>query len=350
MVLVDSNGSGSSRSGIESGLHLAFPAHRPPEYPPLAEEPRFDARRHLALALPERTWSLAEFGYDPADIAAAPSPVAISTPFRLLSEEGVAAFRDVALQLRASRRTSNRTASFVTGSVYRSRFVRDFCSAPEVTEHMSRIAGCTVLAHSMPSQQAYINYAPDDIAKAVDTWHTDSIGLDYVLMLSDPSTLEGGLFQFFKGTRAEAARFLETRVEGLVDAITRDLPADRVVSVRFPAAGFAIFQQGSHVVHRATALTKRGERITVVPGLVATSMESADPTRDGIAGWGEPAIEAEFARHKAWVARGRLDRLIADLGEGRGPQDLAAALRAAVTDVEKAAAALDACMLQQRSA
>ena len=227
--------------------------------------------------------------------------------------------------------------------------MRDFCNAPEVTAHMSRIAGCALLAHSMPSQQAYINYAPDDIAKAVDTWHTDGIGLDYVLMLSDPRALEGGLFQFFEGTRTEAARFLETRVEGLVEANARDLPAERISSVHFPAAGYAIFQQGSHVVHRATALTRRGERITVVPGLVAAAVASADPTRDSVAGWGEPGIEAEFARHKAWLARGKLDGLIAELGEGQAPRDLAAALRAAIVDVEKAAAALDALKLQRCS-
>ena len=331
-------------------LPLSFPSHHPHEYPQIHGEPLFDAKRHLAPALPERVWTLKDFGYDEAEIAAAATPVAITTPFRLLSDEGAAAFRQVALLLRETRRTSNRTASFVAGSVYRSRFVRDFCNAPEVAEHMSAIAGCALVAHSMPSQQAYINFAPDDLSKAVDTWHSDSIGLDYVLMLSDPRQLEGGAFQFFHGTRQEAAGLLSTRVEGLTEANARDLPADRIVSVPFPAAGYAIFQQGSHVIHRATALTKRAERITVVPGLVAPQREVPDPTRDGVAAWGEPSIEVEFARHKAWLARTKLDRLIAALGQGAVPDNLTAALREAVADVEKAAAVLDALFVQRRSA
>lgn len=320
---------------------LAFPQHGPRDYPPIDDGVRFDARRHLAPALPGRVWMLSDLGYSEAEVAAAASPVAITSAFRLLSDEGAAAFREVALRLKATRRTSNRTASFVSGSVYRSRFVRDFCNAPEVAEHMSAIAGCKLIAHSMPSQQAYINFNPDELTRAIDTWHSDSIGLDYVLMLSDPSQLEGGAFQFFHGTRDEAAGFLSTRVDGLTEAIARDLPAERVVTVPFPAAGYAVFQQGSHVVHRATALTRLGERITIVPGLVAPGRDVPDPTRDGVAAWGEPEIEVEFARHKAWLARQKLDRLIGALGQGPLPADLSAALREAVADAEKAAQVLD---------
>jgi hypothetical protein len=330
--------------------HLKFPTHRPEQYPQLPDEPIFDARKHLAPAPPMRVWMLSDLGYDRAEIEAAASPVAITSAFRLLSEEGAAVFREVALKLKATRQTSNRTASFVAGSVYRSRFVRDFCNAPEVAEHMSAIAGCKLVAHSMPSQQAYINFNPDELTRAVDTWHSDSIGLDYVLMLSDPTKLEGGAFQFFHGTRHEAASLLATRVDGLTEANARDLPAERVVTVPFPAAGYAVFQQGSHVIHRATALTRLGERITIVPGMVAPAADVPDPTRDGVAAWGEPSIEAEFARHKAWRARNKLDHLIATLGQGPLPNDLAAALREAVSDVETAAAVLDALVLQRRSA
>jgi len=329
---------------------LAFPQCGPREYPQIDDGVRFDAGRHLAPDLPGRVWMLRDLGYSEAEIAAAASPVAITAAFRLLSEEGAAAFREVALRLKATRQTSNRTASFVAGSVYRSRFVRDFCNAPEVVEHMSAIAGCRLVAHSMPSQQAYINFNPDELTRAVDTWHSDSIGLDYVMMLSDPSRLEGGAFQFFHGTRDEAAALLSTRVDGLTEAIARDLPAERVITVPFPAPGYAVFQQGSHVIHRATALTRMGERITIVPGLVAPERAVPDPTRDGVAAWGEPGIEAEFARHKAWLARGKLDGLIADLGAGSVPQNLAAALRDAVGDVERAAAALDRLMPKQASA
>jgi hypothetical protein len=344
-ALQQATSTGLDGETLSSGLD--FPQHRP--YPQLDGEPIFDAKRHLAPGVPERLWFLSDLGYDQAEIDGLASPVAITSAFRLLSEEGVATFREVALRLRETRKTSVRTASFVAGSVYRSRFVRDFCNAPEVAERMSMVAGCRMVAHSMPSQQAYINFNPDDLSKAVDTWHTDSIGLDYVLLLSDPSQLQGGAFQFFHGTRQEAASLMETRVDGLTEPTVRDLPAERVVTVPFPAAGYAVFQQGSHVIHRATALTRHGERITVVPGLVATGMDKADPTRDRVAGWGEPAIEAEFARHKAWLARNKLDRLIGALGQAAAPlEDLPAALRGAVADAEKAALVLEALAAQRR--
>lgn len=74
----------------------------------------------------------------------------------------------------------------------------------------------------MPSQQLYINYAPDDLSKAVDTWHTDSIGLDCVVLASDPKSFSEGQFQFFHGTRQEAASLLEIRPEYLTAPIARD--------------------------------------------------------------------------------------------------------------------------------
>ncbi len=53
----------------------------------------------------------------------------------------------------------------------------------------------------MSSQQVYINFAPEDLTKAIDNWHVASIGFDYVLMASDPATLNGGRFEFFRGLR-----------------------------------------------------------------------------------------------------------------------------------------------------
>jgi len=345
VVVTESGGDGSAPA---IALPLSFPRGRPQNYRQLADEPCFDAARHLAPERPARTWTLADFGYDAAAIAVAASPVAITSPFRLLSPEGVTAFRQVALALYGNRRTSNRTASYVSGSVYRSRFIRDLCNAPEIAQVMSEIAGCELVAHSMPSQQAYINFAPEDVGRAVDTWHTDGIGFDYVLMLSDPQLFEGGEFQFFQGTREEAASLLEIGVGGLVGPVTRDLPADRVVSAAFPAAGYAVFQQGTHVVHRATALRRAAERITVVPGMVTRQLSAPDPTRDVVAGWSEPGIESEYARHKAWLARSKLDGLIAALeSPAQTPADLAKALREAIGDAERAATVLEALVARQ---
>lgn len=121
----------------------------------------------------------------------------------------------------------------------------------------------------MPSQQVYVNYALDDISKAVDAWHYDGIGFDYVLMVSDPTGFKGGNFEYFKGTREEVAGLFGLQVHEVRYGIHQDFSLERVIKVRFPEAGYAIFQQGDRVVHRVARLLEPAERITVVPGLVS---------------------------------------------------------------------------------
>jgi hypothetical protein len=315
---------------------LQFPKHNPPGYATIESEPRFDPNRHLALEPPQQRWSLSDLGYATEELRHCASGVAVAGPFRVLSAEGVEATRSVALALRAMRQTSDRTATYVAGGVYRSRFMRDLCSCPQILDFLSGIAGCELITHSMPSLQLYINYAPDDVSKAIDTWHVDSIGFDYVLLLNNPSTFSGGQFQFFRGTAQEAARLLGTDSAGLTEANARDLPADRVTTMSFPDAGYAIYQQGNMVVHRATRLMHRAERITVVPGFVARDLRFADPTRDQVTSWGEPGQVAEFARHKAWLARGKLDRMIDQLSLATPAPELCESLRRSIADVTDA--------------
>ena len=320
---------------------LSFPRERPPAYEPLADEPAFDPVRHLALEPPRDVWHLSDFGYTAAEIDQCASKVAVAAPFRLLSEQGVAAARAVALSLREASRTSDRTAKYVAGAVYRSRFLRGLCNCTQVSEFLSDIAGCALVPHSMPSQQLYINFAPDELTSAVDTWHVDSIGFDYVLLLSDPRTFEGGRFQFFKGTTTEAARLLGTDIDKLTDATVRDLPPERVVTPEFPAAGYAVFQQGNKVLHRATRLTRRAERITMVPGLVARDARCPDPTNNGVIGWGEPGLVAEFARHKAWLALTKLGELVERIRLDAEPREIRDDLQRSIADVVNAVSTID---------
>jgi hypothetical protein len=320
---------------------LSFPRERPESYAPLPHEPAFDPVRHLALEPPRDVWHLADFGYAEEEIRKCASKVAVAGPFRLLSDEGTAAARSVALSLREACRTSDRTAKYVAGGVYRSRFLRDLCNSTQVSDFLSGIAGCALLPHNMPSQQLYINFAPDELTSAVDTWHVDSIGFDYVLLLSDPRTFEGGQFQFFKGTTTEAARLLGTDVDKLTDSTSRDLPPERVVSAPFPAAGYALFQQGNMVIHRATRLTRRAERITMVPGLIARDTRCPDPTNNGVIGWAEPGLLAEFARHKAWLSLTKLGELVERVRLDAEPPQIRDDLQRSIADVLNAISAID---------
>ena len=163
----------------------------PAAYHPLADEPVFDPGVHLALGDPVAVRSLADLGYDDHRAASAAGPTAVTTPFRVLSDAGVEAVRAVcaALESGAIGGHDERAPRYVPGAGYRSRFLRDLVSSPELLAHVSRLAGVELVAHPVTDCQAYVNYAPADLAKAVDTWHVDSIAFDIVVMVSDPAVL-----------------------------------------------------------------------------------------------------------------------------------------------------------------
>lgn len=318
---------------------LPLPFDRPASITRVLEEPDFDPARHLALTLPERTWSLEEFGYGPEARARTPSPVAITSTFRVLSDEGTAALQAVLRNLRSdhSRATGRRLSVFLAGGVYRSRFLRDLVQSPALLEHFSRIAGTELMPHPIPQLQAYVNYSPEDPAKSVDTWHVDSLGYDAVLMVSDPALLTGGRFEYFQGTFDEAMTLVGARDEyELTAGWEVELPAERLHRVAFPAAGHAVFMQGDYVFHRAAKLEAPGERITVVPGYMARDLSYPDRTKTaGMQRWQSNHLLTEVERHAAWIGREKLDRVLAEARVSAETDRLAIArrLEEAVADV-----------------
>jgi len=131
------------------------------------------------------------------------------------------------------------------------------------------------------------------------------------MLLTDPDNFEGGEFQYFNGTKMEGQDLLGISGEEGVDT---ELPEDRIVTVPFPAAGYGFLQQGNMIFHRARRLLKPAERVTVIPSFVVTPETAADHTNSvNMAGWDDPGIQAELARHEAWRAAARLDRLVDDI-------------------------------------
>jgi hypothetical protein len=317
---------------------LSFPNSLPAGYQEFDNEPSYDAEKHLALEFPQQTWMLEDFGYNQETIARCASSVAVTAPFRLLSDEGLKALYQVAISLKevSTEISGNRNPSHLAGGVYRSKFLRDLCACPVILQHMSEIAGTSLAAHSLPSQQVYINYNPKDINKAVDAWHYDGVGFDYVIMLSDPSTLRGGFFEYFKGTKFEIASTFDMKVHEVRYGIKKELELDRVIQVKFPEAGFAVFQQGNMVVHRAARLEAPAERITVVPGMVALQTNVPDPTSlHDIINYREPGVIAETARHSAWLARAKLAQLIDELPLTNDVASVKKAMIEAIADVSQ---------------
>lgn len=295
---------------------LPFPSQRPPSYIKLDNEPIFDARKHLNLSSPETVISLSQMGYSDDDVKDCPTSFGISTAFRILSDEGVAVMRETCNAMYNNRNVSigtgvNRLGSYVRGAGYRSQFIKDFCDSPELAEHLSAMAGVTLARHSVPAVACGVNYAPKDIRKAVDSWHVDSVAFDIVMMVSDPKILEGGEFQYFHGTKMEGQALLGIEGEEGMDA---ELPLERVVTVPFPAAGYGFMQQGNMIFHRACRLKKRADRITMVPAFVVVPAGAKDATNSvNMSGWDDPGLPAELARHEAWRASARLEKLVDEI-------------------------------------
>lgn len=317
-------------------LAIPFPTCQPQGYAWLEDEPAFDPERHLQLEEPADIVMLADLGYDAASMRGKATPVAASAPFRVLSAEGAAVMQEVTRRLEAFvRPASDRIERMVRGGCYRSRWLRDLCLSPEVTRHMSRIYGIAVAPHPMPSHLGHLNYAPRQVEVGIDKWHHDTLPLDYVMTVTDPARVAGGRFEYFHGTKEEAAALA---ARGLTP------PPERVVAPEFPGPGYAIALHGDMVVHRAGPLRRLCERTTMVNGYVAldTSLDGQSRLADLIGVDDPEVLYTEWARFAAWRARGRLDALIGALEFGAGVDGVTAALEDAVGEVNQAVAQMRA--------
>jgi len=319
-----------------------FPKKTPEFYlPPEEEEVVFDPKIHLALPFQMPTvWTLEDLGYDAQEASKCPSDLAITSSFPLLSERGVHDLRDICLKLFKYHQTHTRTANFVRGAVYRSKFLKDLCLCQEVTDFLSQISGTQLAPHSMPLQLGHINYAPQTVNQTIDKWHTDTTEFDYVVLLTDPNTFEGGKFQFFKGVASKATKLAQEN--------NNTLPQEFVESPSFLKAGYAIFQQGSKVCHRASGLTKLGERITMVNSYVCRDLRFPDGSRitdlkgDYDKGYDpQEVLFTEWTLHKAWLARSKLEMLIKTVPFTKDSKFLCSQLNESVMEIQAATSDLD---------
>ena len=311
-------------------LAVPFPTTQPDGYEWLDDEPVFDPARHLQLEAPDQIVLLADLGYTDAEIATKATPVAASSPFRLLSDEGAAAMLSVARELRGfHKRAGERIERMTRGGCYRSRWLRDLCLSTELTDHLSAIYGVEVHPHAMPLHLGHINYEPTKINTAVDKWHHDTLPLDFVLMVTDPNEIAGGEFEYFVGTKAEAAELA---------AAGKTPPRDRVVAPAFGGAGYAIALHGDMVVHRAAPLTDLSERITMVNGYLASDRTGDDQSRSAdLIEVDDPAcLWTEWAKFAAWRTQGKLTALIDELAFTDDRDAVVDQLEASIADVRRA--------------
>ncbi len=308
---------------------VPFPNQQPPGYEWIEGEAIFDPKRHLALEAPKRVRYLEEFGYSDDDIRGKATRFAVSDTFRVLSDDGAAIMLDTARRLRRHAVSCERIDTLVRSGCYRSRFLRDLCLSPQVTDLLSDIYEVKVVPHTMPVHLGHLNFAPDDISRAIDRWHHDTLPLDYVMTVTDPNGYKGGRFEYFTGTRDEAAALASAG---------KTPPAERIVAPVLPAPGYAIALHGDMIVHRAGVLKEAAERITMVNGYVAvdTTLDEQSRTRDLVAVDDPVCLYTEWARHAAWRTRGKLDSLINELEFSDDREKAIAALENALQEANAA--------------
>ena len=202
----------------------------------VAWEPQF-----LELVPPRAVRTLADFGYLDDDLAL--SPVAITGPFRVLSDEGAAAAERIAGELGRHAQGDARSKR-LRGCTYRSEFFAGMYSDPRLIAFLAELARADLREHPIGHHRVQLNFAPDELAKDVDVWHYDVVSYDFVMLCTDPSAMQGGNTEFFEGTVEEGMRILDERGA---------LPPQRIGKVDYPGAGWAFLQQGHRVLHRAGA-------------------------------------------------------------------------------------------------
>ncbi|MEO0336501.1 MAG: hypothetical protein AAF202_08905, partial [Pseudomonadota bacterium] len=308
-------------------VFMMNPFRVPRGLPKLKTDRAFDPDRDLQLEEPEKVWNLTDFGYTREQQAKAPFPLAVTTPFRLLSDAGVEKLREIITELTSFRRQSERMANYIRGSLYYSEFLRGFCAHVDVNAFISKLAGREVRPHPMTLYQGHINLKPEDPKKEVDRWHTDTVLLDYVLMVTDPKSFKGGHFEYFQSTKAEAIRSL-IKEDGLPN----------VVKVEFPKAGYALLQQGNKVVHRANRVEAGNERTTMVQSFLPGDSEFIDVSKLNDCKKVDPPeyLFTEWARYKGLMAAEKLQKLTESLPYTTDKGEISNQLRMAIRDVEEA--------------
>ena len=79
---------------------IPFPDKLPAGYEWFDDEPEFNPALHLALEKPDEIRYLSEFGYSDEEVQSVASPVAVSSPFRVLSAAGSEVLLQVARKLK----------------------------------------------------------------------------------------------------------------------------------------------------------------------------------------------------------------------------------------------------------
>ncbi|KAI3642243.1 hypothetical protein MP228_011798 [Amoeboaphelidium protococcarum] len=240
--------------------------------------------------------------------------LAYTAPFRLLSDKGVKALRKIIDRQAAEnlliKQSDARTPLCLRGLGYSSPFIRDFCRSVAIDNLLSTFASGynydgnidKVAAHTMPMNYAQVNVGAIGGDKPVDKWHVDSVDYVMVVMLSNVSEMVGGEFEL-----------IPTDAKLAFEQLSSDAKDLQTVKVKYPSAGYAMFMQGSKLVHHVTKVLSANEpRMTLVNSYISMQVDRlADSTKYATFAEGDPkhVTPLEYARHKCWRVQGFLKQI-----------------------------------------
>lgn len=329
----------------------AFPASAPNSIQPTPEQFRFDPGKHLQLGPPEYIKMLptdsgheqfVQFPIPPSgsgprvvrgcssDAEVPFTGLAYTAPFRVLSDQGVSALRQV-IDNNEKFTTSvpNLVPKCLRGLGYRSDFIRDLNYSEPLLRHLSQCAGEALTPHAMSMNLAQINFGEIG-GGPVNQWHIDSVPYVMVILLSDATDMVGGeLLVARLGDPKEAIRRIRAE----------EIDPQLIDKVNYPGPGYAIFMQGSQIAHAVTPVTHAKERRltcinsyqTLNPFCQDHTVYKTFTTMDG------DAPPYEFARHVAWRVQGQLDYLMNKVVNGSsGHEELEAILDKAASELSRA--------------
>jgi len=242
-----------------------MPADRPLGYELAPNDVAWNSR-YLELKAPAGVHTLEELGDKQSDLAL--SSVALTEPFRILSDEGVALAQAICQELEGEAKGDARSKR-LRGCTYRSEFLAGMYADRELLGFLRELSMAPLRVHPIGHHRVQLNFAPEILTKDVDVWHNDVVAYDFVMMVTDPAGMVGGKTEYFLGSVEEGLALL---------AATKALPPERVRAVDYPGPGWAIFQQGHRVLHRAARLEQPHPRISLVASYYCADSEFREPT------------------------------------------------------------------------
>ncbi|PMD24824.1 hypothetical protein NA56DRAFT_593891 [Hyaloscypha hepaticicola] len=227
----------------------------------------FNPSKHLTFEEPSYVHTMEDIGYPSSNGV---SPIAVSEPFRLFSEEAVNIMRDEILDPEVQEKysyTSDIAPRQIRGYAPKyAKFIFEAWKHPETLSIISKIAGVELvpvmdyeIGHinmSVPGAKIKCNKdAPvtEDDEEAIVGWHRDSYPFVCVLMMSDTTGMVGGETALRTGT-------------------------GEIKKVRGPSKGCAVVLQGRYIDHQALKAFGGQERITMVTSFRPRSPRVRDDT------------------------------------------------------------------------